>query len=146
MQFVPREIANYLVENEVLERDYKLRDGIVYITSKRLLIKQGDMISPFAYSRIKSIKCKNCRRYIMLSGGIFLIIMAIVIMQILNFLWWNPPVSGLILLGGLLIGTGFVPKKRIELGVTGRSSSLVLSTKEEHEIDPLTRLIGERIT
>jgi len=146
MNFVPREIEKYLTKGEFFERLYKLRDGTVYVTDKRLLIKQGDIISPFAYSHIKSIKHKKCRRCVMLFGGILLIIIAIGVMQILNFLWWDPPVSGLILLGVLIFITGLVPKERIELVVTGQSSSLILSIMEEYETGSLTRLIGGRIT
>jgi len=146
MKFVPREIAEYLIKDEVFERLYKLRDGTVYVTDKRLLIKQGGMISPFAYSHIKSIQCKKCRRYVMLFGSILLIIIAFGVMQILNLLWWDPRVSGPILLGVLLCIAGLAPKERIELEVTGRSSSLILSIMEEYEIGSLTRLIGERIT
>ena len=146
MNIVPREIEKYLIKGEVFERIYKLRDGIVYVTDKRLLIKQGDVISPFAYSHIKGIKHKKCRRCVMLFGGILLIIIAIGVVQILNFLWWNPSVSGLILVGVLLFIAGFVSQKRIELLVTGQSSPLILPIMEEHEIGSITRLIVERTT
>lgn len=145
MNFVPREIEKYLLKGEFFERLYKLHDGTVYVTDKRLLIKQGDMISPFAFRHIKSIKHKQCRRCVMLFSGILLIIIAIGVIQILNFLWWDPPVSGLILLGVLIFIAGVIPKVRIELVVTGRSSSLILSIMEEYEMNSLTSLIGERI-
>jgi len=146
MNIVPREIEKYLIKGEIFERIYKLRDGTVYVTDKRLLIEQGDIISPFAYSHIKNIRHKKCRRCVMLFGGILLIIIAIGVMQILNLLWWNPPVSGLILAGVLIFIAGFVSQKRIELLVTGQSSPLILPKMEGYEIGSLTRLIVERIT
>ena len=146
MSIVPREIEKYLIKDEFFEGLYNFRDGAVYITDKRLLIKRGDVISPFAYSRIKGIRHKKCRRSVMLFSGILLIMIAIGAMQGLNLLWWDPPVSGPMLLGVSIFIAGFVSQKRIELLVTGQSSPLILPIMEEYEIGPLTRLIVERIT
>ena len=146
MSIVPREIEKYLIKDESFEGLYKLYDGTVYITDKRLLIRQGDVISPFAYSHIKGIRHKKCRRCVMLVGGILLIMIAIGAMQGLDYLWWETSVSGPMLLGFLIFIVGFVSQKRIELLVTGQSSPLILPIMEEYEIGSLTRLIGERIT
>ncbi len=146
MNIVPREIEKSLIEDEVFERLYKFRDATVYVTDKRLLIRQGDVISPFAYSHIKSIKHKKCRRCVMLFSGILLIMIAIGAMQGLDYLWWETSVSGPMLLGFLIFIVGFVSQKRIELLVTGQSSPLILPIMEEYEIGSLTRLIVERIT
>ncbi len=146
MDIVPQEIEKSLIKDEVFERLYKLRDCTVYVTDKRLLIQQGDIISPFVYSHIKSIKHKKCRRCVMLFGGFLLIMIAIGVMQILDFPWWDPFVSGRMLLGVLIFIAGFVSQKRIELVVKGQSSPLILPIMEEYEIGSLTGLIGGRIT
>ena len=59
MEQIPEDIEKYLAEDEIIEKSFKLRDRTVYASSKRLLIKKGDVIRDFDYGHISNIEFKK---------------------------------------------------------------------------------------
>jgi hypothetical protein len=144
MELVPREIERYLSEDEVFERQYNLRDFTVYVLNKRLLIKQGRLVRDINYSHIKNIKYEQERRFIVLFGGIALIILAGGVTWFFDFGWLDPPGLGLVSMGIILSIMGLVPRERVDLEITGQSVPLKLRAVDKIELDSLVRLITER--
>lgn len=146
IELVPKEIENYVLEGETFERLYHLRDGTIYVTNRRLLMKKGHLIRDFSYDHIKSIEYKKCRQYVMLYGGIFLIILALGATQFFDIGWLTPSGLGVMSMGFIMFTVGLAPKSNIELKIAGQSLPLKILTAGEYELNSFYKLITERVT
>ncbi len=145
MEQIPEDIEKWLAEDEIIERSFKLKDRTVYASSKRLLMKKGDVIRDFDYGHISNIEFKKERGFGPLYSGTFLLIGA-------GFLWrvgvldiqWSAPIGVFFLLLGLfLIITVFTRGEIVELTVAGLALPLKLKG-EKSELDSLFEFIKEK--
>ena len=145
MEQIPEDIEKYLLEDEIIERSFKLRDCTVYASGKRLLIKKGDVIRDFDYGHISNIECKKERGLGPLYSGIFLIIGVGFLSRIgvLDVQLSAPIGVFFLLLGLFLIITVFTRGEIVELAVVGLALPLKLKG-EKSELDSLFKLIKEK--
>jgi len=145
MEQIPEDIEKCLAEGEIIEKSFKLRDRTVYASSKRLLMKKGDVIRDFDYGHISNIEFKKERGLGPLYSGLFLLMGVGFLSRIgvLNVQLSAPIGVFFLLLGLFLIITVFTRGEIVELTI----GVLVLLLKlkgEKSELDSLVKLIKEK--
>jgi hypothetical protein len=141
---VPKDIEKYLVKNETIEKEFKLRGlfGLtgpkVYASNKRLFIKQGDSIRDIDYNHVSSIALKQARNLLVIFLGlIFLAGSAVVLWMELSIGWV------LVAVGIILFILGLIKTKSLEISVVGLLHPQKLSGYLT-DLDSLFKIIREK--
>jgi len=145
MEQIPEDIEKYLAEDEIIEKSFRLKDSTIYASSKRLLMKKGDVIRDFDYGHISSIEFKKERGLGPLYSGFFLLIGVGFLSRIgvLDVQLSAPVGVFFLLLGLFLIITVFRRGETVELTAVGLALPLKLKG-EKSELDSLFKLIKEK--
>ncbi len=142
MERAPPDIEKYLLEDEVVERSFKLEDYTVYATNYRLFVKIGRRIQDFRYTHISSVGYEVERYYRYIGYGILCLFFGWLLNHIFKIDGTLTGISGLI--GVILILVGiFGRTEYIEVVVLGLPRPLRLRGSR-HELDSLMKIIMER--
>lgn len=143
MENMPKDIEKYLTRDEIVEKHFNLKGCKVYASNKRLFLKKRNTVRDIDYNHISSIEFKTQRIWVLVLGGIFLILVALIDMQLFNL--GLSDYSWILLVLGLVLSTaGFLIKKeRVVLTVVGLSEGIPLRGQRE-ELDSLFKLIREK--
>jgi len=135
---VPKDIEKFLTNDEIVEQQFKLNDGKVYASTKRLFIKKHDFIRDISYAHISSIEYRANRQWLLILVGILALI-------VWYFLQRDTTLGYSLLFAGLVLNVaGFLWKKqRVELGVTGLANPVILLGQKD-TLSALFKLIRER--
>ena len=135
---VPKDIEKYLTSGEVIEQQFRLNNGKVYASTKRLFIKNHDFVRDISYPHIASIEYRAARQWLVVLVGILVIV-------VWYFLQRDTTLGYALLFAGLVLNVaGFLWKKqRVELGVTGLSIPVVLKGQKD-TLSSLFKLIREK--
>jgi hypothetical protein len=135
---VPRDIAKYLVRDEIVEKEFILTGQKAYASSSRLFIKRGSTIRDISYPHISSIEYKSGSQWLVVLIGVLAGAIGYFLQQGSTLGW------ALIFAGAILVVGGFFWKSQeVKLGVVGLSDPQKLSGKKD-ELDSLFRYVRER--
>lgn len=135
---IPKDIAKYLVRDEVVEKRFRLKGQTAYASTNRLFFKKGNTVRDISYAHISSIEFKSTPNWIAILIGIVAGAVGYFLLQN-NTLGW-----ALIFAGVVLVIAGFIWKlQQVELSVVGMSDIWKLSGQRD-TLDSLFRLIRER--
>ena len=160
---IPRDIAEYLVGDEVINRQFTLKDRNVFASTSRLFIKKGHTVRDIGYAQISSIESQARRKWLIVIIGILLIAYSYSIQtDLYDLLVMFPrgPEQRLIdsgfgwlvaiiwdrggIIGFFFLVFGFFRKtQRIQISVVGISRRQELSGDKD-TLDALCRLVDER--
>ena len=150
---IPKAVEKYLLEDEIVDKQFWLTDQIVYTSKNRLFITDGNKARDINYIHVSSIELETKPSWLGVILGIIVVSM--------TFMPWSestPPgrllmsygtfsslfTVGTILFGIFLIVISFKRKNHyIKLNVAGMSEKLVLKG-DKGIISDLFRLVNER--
>ena len=153
MIYIPKDVKQCLIRDEIVDKQFDLKDQTVFTSTKRLFIEKGNTVRDISYSYISSMELKGNRNWVRVIVGIFVVAM--------TFMPWSsftPPgrlfndygifslvfTAGVILLGIFLIISGYLIRTlSIKVSVAGMSERLVLSG-DKGKVDALFRVLNER--
>ena len=137
-----RDVEQFLVENETIQKSFKLRDCIVYASNKRLIVKKGRAVTDYDYGHISSITFEEERFYVVIIPGI-----VFVILGILGTMYWDSlSFIGLLFIAiGVFMIVGAIVAKREHLDITvvGLTSPIKFMG-ERSQLDSLLKLIRSK--
>ena len=136
---IPKDIEKYLVKDEVVEEEFRLKNRTtLYATTKRLFIKKGRTVKDVSYAHISSIELKSSPRWEIILFGILAGIAGYYLQQG-NTLGW-----ALIFLGVVLIIYGFIRKSQtVNLSVAGITKFEPLEADRD-TLDEIFQFVRER--
>lgn len=139
------EVKRYLIENESIEKTFRLSDCIVYATNRRLLVKRHRSIRDFSYDYISSIGYEYKRYFGYVFVGIVFIVIGWVFYQFSETLSFLTDLSGLFfLLAIIFIVLGIIKKSEwLEIAVLGFSDPIRFEG-ERKDLDILIKIIREK--
>lgn len=158
MIYVPKDVKQHLIRDEMVEKQFDLKDQTVFTSTKRLFIKKGNTVRDISYSHISSMELKGNRNWVRVIVGIFVVATPSIwpsstatpegrtLGRVFNDYgtFSLAFTAGVILLGIFLIISGYLKRTlSIEASVAGMSERLVLSG-DKGKIDALFRLLNER--
>ena len=140
MEHIPEDIEKYLVKDEIVEKCFNLSGCNVYASNKRLFIKRGNIVRDIDYGHISSIEFKAQRSWGAVGGGIFSIVLGLILVR-----WFGGPGYIPVIIGVVLVIAGLVRGEEIELAVVGLAIPLKLSGQRS-ALDSLFKLVREKRT
>ena len=131
-----------MVEDEVIQKSFKLSGCTAYASNKRLIVKKGSTVTDYDYDHISSISFKEERYYVVIIPGIVFLVVGL-----FGLFYWD----FLSLLGLLFIAVGvfcivgaiLVRTEHLEITVVGLASP-VKFMGERSELDSLLKLAREK--
>ena len=155
---IPEDIEKYLVRDEIVDKQFKLKDCNVFASANRIFIKKGNMVKDISLAHISSIKSQVERQWYLIILGIALIAGTIYMQQIDPPDWFLGIAPGRLMygydgsfggwfyyiLGVALIIIGYIRKTlSVKLSVAGLSEEQVFRG-DKNILDDLFRLVNER--
>lgn len=143
---LPTEIEGFLTKDEIVERQFSLKERRVFATNKRLIVKEAGSVRDFSYSHISSIEYKEERLY---RQAILPLIMAIILGGIGSWMihlspWWGWSLifgSIVAFLGG--VAALFLSRQSVELSVIGLTNPIRFEGQAD-DLDSLLKIIREK--
>jgi hypothetical protein len=136
---IPEDIAKYLIKDEIIDRQFDLKEQIVFTSTKRMFIKRGNFIRDIGYDHISSIELQEKRKWWLFYIGVVIILCSFLIRQFPSPSWASYfPESRLMYsdsqpwfyyaVGVVLAIVGFRSKTlNVELKIVGASQEQILS-------------------
>ncbi len=163
MIYVPKDVKQYLIRDEIVDKQFDLKDQTVFTSTNRLFIKKGNTVRDISYAHISSIESQARRKWLTVFIGILLIVINYLSLSYLLIIFphgpeWRLIHSGYVLLdflgmiilnfwgiiGFFLLIFGFFRKtQRIKFSVVGMSREQKLSGNKD-TLDALFRLVSQR--
>ena len=156
---VPKDVKKYLVQDEVIDNQFRLKNQSVFTSINRMFIKTGNTVRDISYAHISSLQLLEKRKWLVTVIGFLVIVATFCIRQFDPPSWANiSPFSRLMygygdgwgggwayyILGVILIISGYIWKSSsIKCSVAGISGELVLSGSK-NRIDVLFQTLNER--
>jgi hypothetical protein len=134
---IPKDIAKYLVRDEIVEKEFILKGQKAYASTNRLFIKKGGTVRDFSYNHISSIEFKSKPQWLMVLVGLLAVVVGYFLQQG-NTLGWALIIVGVV----LIIGGFFWKSEAVELCVVGVSVPWRF-TGQRQALDSLFRLVRE---
>lgn len=139
---VDRDIKQFMVEGEVIQKSFKLSGCTAYASNKRFIVKKGSTITDYDYDHISSISFKQ-------QGFYALIILGIVSLAVGFFplLYWDfLGLLGLMFIaagGCMILGAILVKARHLEMTVIGIVSP-VKFMGERAELNSLLKVVRKK--
>lgn len=152
---IPEDIAKYLIKDEIIDKQFDLKDQIVFTSTKRMFIKRGNFFRDISYDHISSIELQEKRKWWLFYIGVVIIVVSFLIHQSPSPSWALDSPEGRLMysygqpwyyyiLGVVLAIIGFRSKKlNVELKISGISQEQILSGGKAVLYD-LLQVINER--
>ncbi len=153
---IPKEIEKYLVKDEIVDKQFELKDHNVFTSTYRMFIKGGNTVRDISYTHISSIELQVKRKWLIIIIGIVLIAGTFYVRQFDPPSWAIGAPGRLMyghgsfggwfyyILGVVLIIIGFIRKTlSIKFSVAGIPEEQVL-LGDKDTLDALFRLVNER--
>jgi len=152
---IPEDIAKHLMKDEIVDRQFDLKEQIVFTSTNRVFIKRGNFVRDIGYDHISSIELRVKRNWWLFYVGVVIILVSFLIRQFPSPSWAsNSPESRLMysygqpwfyyILGVILAIVGFRLKTlNVELKIAGLSQEQILSGEKVVLYD-LLQIINER--
>lgn len=112
------DIEHFMVEGEVIQKSFKLRDCTAYASNKRLIVKKGSTVTDYDYDHISSISFKERRFYVVIIPGIVSIAVGLFPL----FYWGFLGLIGLMFIATgvcMIVGAIFIKAQNLEMTVIG---------------------------
>ena len=135
---IPKDIEKYLVKDEVVEKQFRLKGQTAYASTSRLFFKKGSTVRDINYSHISSIEFKSNPNWLFLLAGVLAAVVGY-FLQPDNTLGWALIFTSVVLMIGGLVWKS----QQVELTVVGMPETWNISGHRD-TLDSLFRLVRER--
>lgn len=155
---IPKEVEKYLIKDEIVDKQFTLKDCNVFASANRIFIKKGNTVRDISFAHISSIESQVKRKQLIIIIGIVLIIGTFYLRQFNTPSWVLEGLGGsavrlmygygggwfYYILGVVLIIIGFIWKTlSVKVSVAGLYEEQVL-LGDKNTLDALLRLVNER--
>ena len=135
---LPKDIEKYLVSDEVVEKQFTLKNCTAYASTNRLFFKKGNKIRDIDYNHISSIGYESRPNWLVILVGILAAVVGYFLQHNSTLLY------ALLIAGVVLFISGFIWKiQKVELTVVGMVRPWRFSGHRD-SLDLLFKLVRER--
>ena len=139
---VDRDIKQFMVEGEVIQKSFKLSGCTAYASNKRFIVKKGSTVTDYDYDHISSISFKQQGFYVLIILGI--VSLAVGLFPL--FYWDFLGLLGLMFIAAgvcMFVGAILVKARHLEMTVIGIVSP-VKFMGERAELNSLLKVVRKK--
>lgn len=139
---VDRDIKQFMVEGEVIQKSFKLSGCTAYASNKRFIVKKGSTVTDYDYDHISSISFKQQGFYVLISLGIVSLVVGLFPL----FYWDFLGLLGLMFIAAgvcMFVGAILVKARHLEMTVIGIVSP-VKFMGERAELNSLLKVVRKK--
>ncbi|GAG96828.1 unnamed protein product, partial [marine sediment metagenome] len=63
---IPKDVEKYLVKDEIVDKQFQLKDRNVFTSTNRMFIKKGNTVRDISYAHISSIESQVKRKWLII--------------------------------------------------------------------------------
>jgi len=139
---VNEDIEQFMVEDEVIQKSFKLSGCTAYASNKRLIVKKGSTVTNYDYDHISSISFKERRFHVFIIPGIASIALGLFPL----FYWDFLGIIGLMIIATgvcMIVGAIFIKAQHLEMTVIDIVSP-VKFMGERAELNSLLKVVKKK--